>query len=437
MKKSLLLIFIVLISFKGQVLAQNNSTCAETIQDFYDYERSSISNKKEAKSIFKLIKACAESGDAEAANTLGILYKEGFGVNLNFNKAVKWFEKAYSYGNEQAAYSLGYMYLKGLGNIPQDYTQAIHWFQKSNYPMAKHWLAKCYYYGYGLEIDKIKAIEILKENAILNSQVLLEQWNYEMEHPEKSEENYSLKMKNSLPSKDSLKVSTGIYGEWVGEWKILDWSGQKAERNIPFFIELIDNGTGISNFKIKLDGVVYNGNVLVEKNQLIFPNLILNLKNRYTDNPKELSLDYVVTDFNFSFSENDEIESLTGNLGTTIQNWSEPGPPSKLILHRNGTYLSQEMKDAFLEQADYFIKIYPNPFEEDLLLYYTLEEDATVSVKLFDYYNPQKILKTQQKDQKSGERKISVNNLNHLNKGLYIVQMQVNGNLHSRIVIKN
>ena len=72
-------------------------------------------------------------------------------------------------------------------------------------------------------------------------------------------------MKDSLPSIDSLKISTGIYGEWVGEWKILDWAGQKAERNIPFFIELIDNGTGISNFKIKLDGVIYKGNVIVEK----------------------------------------------------------------------------------------------------------------------------------------------------------------------------
>tara|TARA_R110002050_G_scaffold204522_4_gene340175 strand:+ start:102457 stop:103770 length:1314 start_codon:yes stop_codon:yes gene_type:complete len=436
MIKILLLILIFISSSLNQINAQDNASCNLHIEALNDFLKSDNQNSKDAKTIFKSIKDCAESGDIEAAYTLGILYKDGIGTSLNFNKAKKWFEKAFDGGSDKAAFSLGYTYLKGLGNIQQSYIKAIEWFEKSNYPMAKHWLAKCYYHGYGVEIDKEKALELLKTNTIPNSHILLAQWQYEFEHPEESEENYSIKMKDSLPAINLHKVNQGVFGAWIGEWRIMDWSGKKAERNIPIYLELTDNRTGLSDLNITLDGNEFKGNVIVDDSQLTFLDLTLSLKKRYTDNPNELSLDYRVANFSYSLIQSDETEILTGQLETTIQNWSEPGSPSQLILHREGTILSQEIKDALSEQKEHFIKVYPNPFEEDLLLYYTLEHDTNVLVNFYDYYNPQMVLKTKEKYQKKGERTISLNYLNGLDKGLYIVQMYVAGSQYSRIVIK-
>tara|TARA_B100000809_G_scaffold263060_1_gene315435 strand:- start:1494 stop:1631 length:138 start_codon:yes stop_codon:yes gene_type:complete len=40
------------------------------------------------------------------------------------------------------------MAYKGLG-VSQDYYQAVYWFERSEDPMAKHFLGLCYYLGYG------------------------------------------------------------------------------------------------------------------------------------------------------------------------------------------------------------------------------------------------------------------------------------------------
>ncbi len=367
----------------------------------------------------------------------GFCIKDGIGTTLNFNKARIWFQNAYSKGSQEAAYSLGYLYLKGLGNVPQDYSKAISWFEKSNYPMAKHWLAKCYYHGYGVATNKNKAIAMLKDNPISNSEVLLAQWQYELEHPEDSEANYSLKMKDSLPPLNTAIKNKGVYGSWIGEWQLMDWSGKKIERNIPIYLEITDTSTSIANIFIRLDEQEFTGTVLVEQAELVFLDVTLTLKKRYTDDPNELALDYQLTNFNFLLEENEESEILSGTLETTIQNWLEPGPPSTLLLHREGTLVSQEAKAALALQNSHFIKVYPNPFQEELLLHYTLEEDANVLVNFYDYYAPQSPLKTKEKQQQKGERTLVLNNLADVKKGLYMVQMRVGEKQYSRIIIKN
>ena len=49
----------------------------------------------------------------------------------DYIEAARWYKKAaeQSDQNSPAIYSIGYMYLNGLG-VPQDYTEARHWFEK-------------------------------------------------------------------------------------------------------------------------------------------------------------------------------------------------------------------------------------------------------------------------------------------------------------------
>jgi len=127
---------------------------------------------------------------------------------------------------------------------------------------------------------------------------------------------------------------------------------------------------------------------------------------------------------------------MSGKLETTIENWEEPGPPSTLILQRSKQVLNQEIRNALAEQKDHFIKVYPNPFEQDVLVHYTLEEDSDVTIQLADYYHPSRILKTKHRTQKKGERMVTLEGLNTLHKGLYVIRMSVGKNRYSRIVIR-
>jgi TPR repeat protein len=69
----------------------------------------------------------AAQGDAEAQLKLGDRYKNGEGVPQDYTKARQWFEKSAAQGNAIAQVWLGMLYEDGQG-VPQDYVQAYMWF---------------------------------------------------------------------------------------------------------------------------------------------------------------------------------------------------------------------------------------------------------------------------------------------------------------------
>lgn len=446
-KTQIIAICIIALHFAGysqKTTSENSNTLKQTEKYIY----SGKLTRKESRKKFKDIKILAETGNAEAICMLGILYKDGIGTSLNFNKARKQFKKAYELGDDKAAYSLGYLYLKGLGTIDQDYKKAKKWFERSNYPMAKHWLAKMYYFGFGVEIDRIKAKDILRENQILNSQVLLYQF-----------ENYPVEILNStqLPkedgemeqvAKDAMEqpvitsnfngtIPASIEGNWNGYLIEMDWSGKKMLRTIPLDMTIggakDDFGTVDSQITIGTDSIS-SGSIWSNGTLTLF-DAKMAIQKQYTDHPYHTSLDYDLLSVSFSQRELDGNTFLIGNLETQVLQWSEPGPPMMLILAKGELVLSQEILDAFADQADSFVKLYPNPFVNNLLVYYDLRNDANVSVSIHDYYGQTQGRTIYQGFQKAGGRSVSLNNL-PLNNGLYVVKVQVNGELHTKLVIK-
>jgi TPR repeat protein len=111
----------------------------------------------------------AEQGDAEAQNSLGLMYMIGEGIPQNYDKAVEWLLKSEAQGNmyathnlgtayyinqnhakaveqwriaaEQghvdAIYCMGMSYSKGEG-VSQDYDAALRWFLKAAQPGCDH-----------------------------------------------------------------------------------------------------------------------------------------------------------------------------------------------------------------------------------------------------------------------------------------------------------
>jgi TPR repeat protein len=75
-------------------------------------------------------RSAADQDDALAQDNLGIMYRDGRGVQQDFAEAVKWWRKAADQGNASAQYSLGARFYEGHG-VRQDFAEAAKWWRKA------------------------------------------------------------------------------------------------------------------------------------------------------------------------------------------------------------------------------------------------------------------------------------------------------------------
>lgn len=70
----------------------------------------------------------ADAGDVNASYGMGLLYGNGFGVDLNDELALKYYLFAAEKGHAEAQYSLGIMHQNGWG-VPIDEEEGVKWYQ--------------------------------------------------------------------------------------------------------------------------------------------------------------------------------------------------------------------------------------------------------------------------------------------------------------------
>ncbi len=101
----------------------------------------------------------AEAGDAKGQFGLGLLYANGWGVDLNDDEALKWYGLAAGQGHGEAAYNLGVMNANGWG-VPQSDDEAFRWYSiaaEIGFTAAQVSLGKMYAIGFGAPQDSVKA----------------------------------------------------------------------------------------------------------------------------------------------------------------------------------------------------------------------------------------------------------------------------------------
>lgn len=416
---------------------------------------------------FELIKRSAEQGFHPAEYNLGRYYKWGKGCDIDFNQSVYWLQRSADHGNERAAYLLGYMYFKGFA-VEQSYDKAVEWFEISEWPMARHWLGYCYYFGYGVPQNTEKALEILKPNDILNSKKLIEhiesnklsqiETQNRVELEGKQNDKTAI-IKESIPEKP-VKVKEKINpkrlsGEWKGKFIEFDWSGEKILRVIPVSVEFkftengIDYSWSINNETSKDFGVWLDDALYFEKFHVL-------LDKPFSVSPVTEKMDWQILASHMEIKKFNNQTYLTGSLDTYLTDWKEPGPPTSIVLKKikddkegedaneagdetvageNDDELSEEALLSLLEQDDHFIKLYPNPFNTELLIQYELTMQGNVSVQLHDLSGM--LRKNIQNTTLQGPGTFTYNiDGSDLATGLYIVNVYVNGKQNSKIVIK-
>ena len=120
MKTLLKLIFVSLIVLTS---ASNADSFADTLKP--GIKEHWLGNYTEA---LEILKPLAANGDDEAQLYLGLMFRNGEGVEIDNFKAFKFFEQSAEQGNAWSQKHLAWMYIDGKG-ILKDYKQAKYWFQ--------------------------------------------------------------------------------------------------------------------------------------------------------------------------------------------------------------------------------------------------------------------------------------------------------------------
>jgi len=102
----------------------------------------------------------SEQGDDEALFNIGLMYFNGEGVEKNVKTATQYYMNAATKGNSAALYTLAKLYQKGK-YVKEDQTEAIKLYEQAatkGYPKATLALGRCYQQGLSTKQDLSKAL---------------------------------------------------------------------------------------------------------------------------------------------------------------------------------------------------------------------------------------------------------------------------------------
>ena len=75
-----------------------------------------------------IMRPLAEFGDAEAQYNIGWMYMNGYGLRVNDTLALQWWQRASQQQHADASFSIGMLYSLGEGDIPRDADRAIDYY---------------------------------------------------------------------------------------------------------------------------------------------------------------------------------------------------------------------------------------------------------------------------------------------------------------------
>jgi hypothetical protein len=305
--------------------------------------------------------------------------------------------------------------------------------------MAKYWLGVCYYYGYGVNRNIQKANELLGanfEDVILNNGVST------------VSENENISITKQLDLNTDTKETTidvteeELYGEWTGSLLKFDWSANNIERKHPFSLEITyDSINETTVYKISSENQELTGELLKYNSTIYFEETKLKLPHNSFRGDIPNKLDYELLSSDLTIKSLEGNKYLIGGFESFIKNWNESGAPLKFVLRKKETFnnsdeeLSNDVLKALSEQEDRFIKLYPNPFENDLIISYQLEKSSFIKIVLTDLSGSKSYNIETGKNQKKGKHNYFFDG-SVLKKGVYVINIFVDGDKKSRILVK-
>lgn len=110
----------------------------------------------------------AQSGDARAQTSLGLMYARGYGVAKNMTEAHRWWNYAAAQNDPGAQFNLGLTYVQGEG-VAADPARAARWFREAarrGHVQAQYNLGLLLHEGKGVERNPQEAYFWVKVAAL-------------------------------------------------------------------------------------------------------------------------------------------------------------------------------------------------------------------------------------------------------------------------------
>ncbi|WGH74307.1 tetratricopeptide repeat protein [Tenacibaculum tangerinum] len=316
-------------------------------------------------SAFEHFKTSAEYGFTRAKTYLGYFYKNGWSRPIDYNQSLYWIQQAANEEDNNALYTLGYYYLKGLANLEPDYDKAVSYFEQSNHKMAKHWLAFCQYFGFGIAKDEVNAENSLETIDTPNSKALLAYLN-NLQHDTVDFEMFTSPEQAISTNLLHTNESENLYGLWLEK----DWKNKKTIRKLPIIIETGSNND--TKFNIKIEEQTYSI-VVDDKGKLVSKDVLISLPSPFSlPNKPELNT-YRITCIDMTKDTREGIYDI--ECVTWIEEYKEDGPPITIRVYSD---------EALAKKIDKTFTVYPTIFREKLNFSVTTEHQSNIRLSLFD-----------------------------------------------------
>jgi len=306
--------------------------------------------------------------------------------------------------------------------------------------MATYWLGFCYYKGYGVPKDIAKANSLLGTNF---SEATSEGTTTKNTDAVKTVVTSSEVNTSSETTNTNIFASTkDISGIWSGQLLFFDWSGKHIEQKIPVTLTLQkDEETAQLRVIWNIERQEVSNDYVHIENTLYYDDFKLNLPYQSLNKKLPTQVTHDITSVDFALKTVDTTTYLVGTIESFISDWQESSMPCKLVLQQKESFensneeLSDEALTALANQKDKFIKLYPNPFVEDLIISYALENEATTEVSIAQLNGQgRKVIKASG-PQKADTYHYTIHGTS-FKKGMYIVTILVNGERKTRIIVK-
>ena len=376
---------------------------------------------------FQLYLECADAGNAAAMNAVGIMKQRGWGTEVDEAGSIEWFEQAAATGYEKAYYNLfhifakalgveqnfenavdyldtlynsqhravalmylGYYYYKGFG-VEQNYQTAVNFFLQSaefNNPDAFYFLGLCYRNGYGVPMDEETALYYLNLAAELghyysfeeleeeSSEIIIEPKHISMNGENGNHEHEKLQIPKQYRQIEKQKLDDTILGEYVGTIVTYDYSGKNivSKSDLKIMFEETRNGKIYGKW-LENDTLFTNFEAILTDSTLQFIDTEYIRNERYS---KYYARKWKFDNAILEKTETDSVSYLVGNIRQYDIIRKEPSKPLYVSLQKS------KIAEKVIEQEKEFLIAYPNPFDGEINILFSLEKEQNVTISVYD-----------------------------------------------------
>lgn len=327
---------------------------------------------------YYLFVKAARMHNGNALCNMGLMFQRGTGVHQNFHKAYLLYKHAADSNFVKAYYLTGYMLYKGFG-VKQDYTKAIEYFKKGDAKgdaNCSYMMGCCNMYGYGVtqdfdnakgyytralqrghgwveDIIETHAIDSVRRHPHLNPATLTDV------------KRHRLRADKILIHGNTLDADS-LQGRWTGKLYTYDWSGTLIEKKEGMTLEL-QAANGQLSGKLTIDGT----------QAASFQALKAGKMWRVTQSDSLPAMKYTLKALLCKAEQQGDTALLTGNLVRFGKSTNEPMRPTCFILDK-------EPATAMQDTTFVIRRLYPNPFDNQLHVDFTVKESDNIAFGIHD-----------------------------------------------------